>query len=70
MTTETKIGIRYEYKCPITDDLYVEQRKPEEPQFITISAAGAEFVLVNQVEFTYEQEVLEEIIEEPAELTE
>ena len=57
MTIEIKTGIRYEYKCSITGDVYVEQRNIDEPQFITKSPADGDYILVNQTEFTYEQEV-------------
>lgn len=59
MTIEIKTGIRYEYKCSITGDSYVEQRNVDEQQFITESPAGGNYILVNQTEFTYEQETLE-----------
>jgi hypothetical protein len=71
MTIEIKTGIRYEYECPETKYKYIEQRNLGEPQFVTKSPAGFDYVLINQTEFTYEQEipdiVVEEIIEEPTE---
>ena len=62
MTTEIKAGIRYEYKCPISGDVYIEQRNVDEPQFVAQSPAGADYILVSQTEFTYEQEVPEPVI--------
>jgi hypothetical protein len=59
MTIEIKTGVRYEYKCFVTGDIYVEQRNIDEPQFVTKSPAGGDYILVNQTEFTYEQEVPE-----------
>lgn len=65
MAIKIKTGIRYEYKCSISGDIYVEQRNVDEPQFITKSPAGGDYILVNQTEFTYEQEVPEVTIFEP-----
>ena len=62
MATEIKTGIRYEYKCPVTGDTYVEQRNVDEPQFVTRSPAGEDYILVSQTEFTYEQEIPEPMI--------
>jgi len=62
MTTEIKTGIRYEYKCSVTGDTYVEQRNVNELQFVTKSPVDGDYILVNQTEFTYEQEIPEPII--------
>jgi hypothetical protein len=64
MVIEIKTGIRYEYECSITGDLYIEQRNIGEAQFVTVSAAGGEYVLVSQTEFTYEQEIPDEVVQE------
>jgi hypothetical protein len=67
MTIEIKNGIRFEYICPVTQNIYIEQRNVDEPQFVTQSPAGADYILVNQTEFTYEQEIPEPIIFEVTE---
>lgn len=64
MTIEIKTGIIYEYECPVTKYKYTEQRNLGEPQFFKQSPAGFDYVLVNQTEFTYEQEIPDVIVEE------
>jgi hypothetical protein len=69
MTIEIKTVIKYEYKCNACANDYIEQRNPGENAFFTkctVGGCNGIFELVNQTEFTYEQEVPDPVIEEEA----
>lgn len=70
MAIETRTGIKCEYTCDTCGINYLEQRNLGEPQFFTACqkfGCTGEYQLINQTEFTFEQEVPDPIIEEPSE---
>jgi predicted SprT family Zn-dependent metalloprotease len=59
MSIETKTTIKYEYECTECSHYYIEQRNPEEAQFVNkCPACGGGFDLINTTESTYEVEII------------
>ena len=68
MTIETKIVIKYEYKCDVCSHDYVEQRGIDEDAYFTkcnVSGCSGDYKLVTQTESTYQQEVPDTVAEAP-----
>lgn len=60
MATETKTGIKCDYICDACGITYQEQRNLDENQFFTAcqkAGCNGTYQLVNETEFTYEQEL-------------
>lgn len=68
MSIETKTTIKYEYECTECSNDYIEQRNPEEAQFINkCPACGGGFDLINTTELTYEVEIVNSVVTEEIE---
>lgn len=73
MTTEIRTGVRCEYVCDTCGIDYIEQRPTTDSQYYVkcqkLLCTGT-YELVNETEFTYEQEVPDPVVETPTEVTE